>query len=228
MLFKTFMIYNEYYSESRKNMQHSIKSYDSTWQIQAYDGCAPNNLTDFEKKYPLPDTDRYKQHVSNKKYISKKCCFYSHFSLWDHCAKNLEYIVIVENDVEAAQSFPVNLIGSFINSKNNSVGLQITTETSAMYRKNKKHIQDYYTYTDGIHPIYHKVGKTGKKFFLGATGYVLNNSACRYLLNDCQINGWAQNDLLFNADDDFSLYFLKPSVARYIKDKENSTSSVKI
>jgi len=225
MNFKTFMIYNEYYLLSKKNMQDSIRSYDSTWQIEAYNGCAPDTLDKFEKEYPLPQTDRYKKFVSEKKYISKKCCFYSHYSLWEYCAKNLDFIVIVENDVESGQPFPANLINNFARKNTDSFGIQITTESMTLYTKrNKKHYKEYTNHLDGIHPIYHK-NSTGKKFLIGATGYILNNSACKYLLQNCQQHGWSQNDLLFNADEDFDLYFIKPSIANYIKGKENNTSS---
>jgi len=226
MRFKTFMIYNEYYPKSKKNMMDSIQTYNSAWQIEGYDGCAPNNLKDFEKEYPLPNTDRHKRYVNNKKNISKKCCFYSHFSLWNYCAKNLDYIVIVENDVEAELEYPLNLINEFANLKNDCFGIQLTTESACLNTKgNKKHHTKYTEYDSGIHEVYHKVNKTGKRYFIGATGYILNNQACGYLIKNCEKYGWTQNDLLFNADDDFDLYFIKPSIARYNKEKENKTSS---
>lgn len=227
MSYKTFMIYNEYYPSTKANMLDSISTYDKSWNAQPYDGCAPDRLEEFEKRYNLPTTDRYKKFVNNQKYISKKCCFYSHYSLWNYCAENLDYIVIVENDVEASSSFPDN-IKNFIKNQNDSVGMQITTESMTLFTKrNKKHHKKYTEYEDGIHPIYHK-NSTGKRFLMGATGYILNNNACQYLINDCQTNGWTQNDLLFNADDDFDLYFIKPSVAKYNKEKEVHTSSRKI
>jgi len=33
---------------------------------------------------------------------------------------------------------------------------------------------------------------------------------------------------LFNADDDFDLFFIKPSIAKYVKQKENRTSSITV
>jgi GR25 family glycosyltransferase involved in LPS biosynthesis len=223
------MIYNEFYTESKKNMLDSIATYDESWKIEPYDGCSPNNLLDFENKFVLPDTHRYKETVNKKKYISKKCCFYSHYSLWDYCAENLDYIVIVENDVEAAQKFPIKFFNSFIGNRKDSVGIQITTETAALLTKgNKKHLDEYYKHNNGIHPIYHKVNKTGKRYFIGATGYILNNKACNYLITNCKTSGWTQNDLLFNADDDFDLFFIKPSIAKYVKQKENRTSSITV
>jgi len=226
MRFKTFMIYNEYYPKSKKNMMDSIQTYNSAWQIEAYNGCDPNSLAEFEKKYPLSDTNRHEQQVKNKKYISKKSCFYSHFSLWDFCAKNLDYVVIVENDVEALIEFPLNFINKFARTKNDCFGIQLTTESACLNTKgNKKHYKKYTEYPNGIHEVYHKVNKTGKRYFIGATGYILNNQACKYLVENCKNYGWTQNDLLFNADDDFDLYFIKPSIARYASEKENKTSS---
>jgi len=219
------MIYNEYFLDTKKNMLDSIRTFDLSWKIEAYNGCAPDTLDKFEKEYNLPQTDRYKKFVSEKKYISKKCCFYSHYSLWEYCAKNLDYIVIVENDVESYQSFPINLINNFARKKTNSFGMQINTESMTLYTKrNKKYYKKFTEYIEGIHPIYHK-NSTGKKFLMGATGYILNNKACNYLLQNCQQYGWTQNDLLFNADEDFDLYFIKPSIAKYVKEKENNTSS---
>lgn len=226
MNYKTFMIYNEYYPSTKTNMLDSIETYDESWKALSYDGCAPNNLEEFEKRYNLPNTNRYKKFVNERKHISKKCCFYSHYSLWNYCAENLDYIVIVENDVEAVSSFPVS-ISNFISAHKDSLGMQITTESMTLFTKrNKKHHVNYTKYAPGIHPIYHK-NSTGKHYLMGATGYILNNQACKYLIKDCQIKGWTQNDLLFNADDDFDLYFIKPSIAYYNKEKENNTSSKK-
>lgn len=226
MNYITFMIYNEYYPSTKTNMLDSIDTYDKSWKILPYNGCAPDTLKEFEKRYNLPNTNRYKEFVNEKKHISKKCCFYSHYSLWNYCAENLDYIIIVENDVEAVSLFPSS-IDNFIKSQKDSIGMQITTESMTLFTKrNKKHYKEYVEHVDGIHPIYHK-NSTGKYYLMGATGYILNNSACRYLIDDCQKNGWAQNDLLFNADDDFDLYFIKPSIAKYIKEKENHTSSKK-
>lgn len=229
MNYKTFMIYNECYPQLKANMLDSIKTYNANWNIEPYNGCAPINLAEFEEKYNLPKTERYKESVNKKKYTSKKCCFYSHYSLWDYCADNLDYIVIVENDVEAAQNFPVDEINNFIEIKNEPIGIQITTQTAALYTKgNKKHLDGYNKHVNGIHSVYHKINKTGKRFFIGATGYILNNLACKYLVKNCQTYGWTQNDLLFNADDDFDLFFIKPSIAKYVREKEQQTSSLRI
>jgi len=227
MNYQTFMIYNEYYPNTKSNMLDSISTYNQSWNIQPYDGCSPDTLSEYEEKYNLPKTDRYKKFVNQQKYTSKKCCFYSHYSLWTHCADHLDYIVIVENDVEAVSSFP-NSISDFIKNHKDSLGMQITTESMTLFTKrNKKHHAGYVDHEPGIHSIYHK-NSTGKHYLMGATGYILNNKACKYLIKDCQLNGWAQNDLLFNADDDFNLYFIKPSIAYYNKEKENNTSSRKL
>lgn len=220
------MIYNEFYPESKINMIDSLATYDESWNIEPHDGCSPDNINVYESLYDIPNTGRYKKFVNESKYLSKKCCFYSHFSLWNYCADNLEFIVIVENDVEAVHSFPLKEVSNFFKNKV-SAGIQITTESmTAHTKRNKKHNKKYYEYLNGIHPIYF-TNSTGKRYFMGATGYILNNSACRYLVKNCKLNGWAQNDLLFNADDDFDLFFIKPSIAEYKKHKENHTSSNK-
>jgi len=145
-------------------------------------------------------------------------------------AENLDYIVIVENDVEASQPFPLEIIDNFLKSKREPAGIQITTESAALYTrgKNKKHIHGYNMHSEGIHPIYHTMNETGKKYFIGATGYILNKQACIYLIKNCETYGWTQNDLLFSSDDDFDLFFIKPSIAKYVKAKENRTSSLVI
>lgn len=227
MKYATHIIYTDFHPQSYENALHCINSLDNTWNASLFSGCSPSNLDFYEDKYNITKIQKNKKKINYKKLQSKKCCFYSHFALWNLCLeKDLEYIIILENDTEANASFPRDKIEDFLQ-KNKKIGIQLTTESMLTYlRKYTKYESKFTELKKGINEIFYFHG-FGKRFFAGATGYILDKEACRYLVNKVINQGWYQNDIMFSIEDDFPLYFIKPSPITYLPEKELKTSSFK-
>lgn len=223
--YETHIIYTDFHPWSYYNAIECKNSLDASWNAYIFPGCSPANLDYYEKKYNIQKIQPNRKKINNKKIQSKKCCFYSHYALWDWCITNdLDYIIILENDTESTASFPKEQIETFL-ANNKKIGVQLTTESML---KNLERYEIYYTkylqVDRGIHEIFY-FHAFGKRFFAGGTGYLLDNAACKYLVNKVKETGWYQNDIMFSIEEDFPLYFLKPSPVRYIPEKELKTSS---
>jgi len=228
MKYKTFVIYTDFHNGSKQIANKCFKSLDTTWNAELFSGCSPYNLHTYEKLYGIKKMQEKYKKINENKIQSKKCCFYSHYHLWNICVQdNLDFIVVLEHDTESIASLPLKHIKKFLKNKK-CIGIQITTESMLKnLSKYQKYIDDYNSYEKGIHEIFY-VHAFGKKFFAGGTGYILDYEACRYLLAEVKNKGWYQNDIMFSTEEDFPLYFIKPDLCLYNPERELNTSSSKI
>jgi GR25 family glycosyltransferase involved in LPS biosynthesis len=225
--YETHVIYVDFFPKSHENALQCINSLDSTWNAFLFSGCSPENLDYYEEKYKISKIQKSRKKINYKKIQSKKCCFYSHYALWNLCIeKDLKYITVLENDTEENAIFPRDQIEGFLE-RNKKVGIQLTAESMLTHLpKYRKYKIKYEESNRGINEIFYFHG-FGKRFFAGATGYILDQEACRYLIDKVNNKGWYQNDLMFSIEDDFPLYFIKPSPVKYLPEKELKTSSFK-
>lgn len=227
MNYKAFVIYTEYHNGSKAIAENCLKSLDNTWNADLFSGCSPANLEVYENYYAIEKIQNKFKKINSNKIKSKKCCFYSHYHLWNICvSENLNFITVLEHDTESIRSFPTRQIKNFFNN-NTLSGIQITTKSMLINLDNYAKYQDMYKfYSAGIHEIFY-THKFGKRFFAGGTGYILDYKACKYLINKVENEGWFQNDLMFSIEDDFPLYFIKPDLCKYNPDSELNTSSMR-
>lgn len=225
--YETHIIYTEFHKNSKKNALECLNSLDPTWNALLSSGCSPDTIQLYENRYNIKKIQN-KKPINSTKVLSKKCCFYSHFAIWNHCVENnLEFIVVLEHDTESNIDFPLRKIKDFL-AENACVGIQLTTESMLTHlKKYKKYKGHYNSLVDGIHEIFY-VHAYGKRFFAGGTGYILDLDACKYLIKKVYEEGWYQNDVMFSIEDDFPLYFLKPSPVEYLPRKEINSSSFRI
>jgi len=219
---KTFIIYNSISKKSTENANACANSFHkfNGWDLEVYDGCNPLNLHKYEKKYPLLTTART-LHKGKIKFKSKKCCFYSHYELWNRCADLNENVVIVEHDTECILDNNIPEIDKSLKS-----AAQLSTD-SILWNwpwYNTDSVKSKYIKNGhGLHEIFY-CQPSGLKCMSGNTAYIITPAACKHLIKDCQDNGWTQNDLLINTDQ-FPLYYLTPSPIAYIKSRELGSSS---
>lgn len=219
---KTYIIYNKPNPKSKTIAKMCLDSFKgfSSWSPVLYDGCNPNTLDLYQTEYKLSDT---RTHVkpNNKKYKSKKACFYSHFSLWMKAIKYNETIVIVEHDTYCIGDLPKNLEVEGV--------LQLTAESNLQqipaYKGRWK--QDYKRVLargEGIHKIHFSQLINGYPCIAGCTGYIITPQAAAIITNDCFEHGWYQNDLLLNTKY-FNISYIFPSPIVYDRDRELKSSS---
>ena len=219
---KTFIIYNSVYGKSKKIAQECLKSFEgfSSWEPELHDGCTPSTLEEYDIKYNIVNGRITKGYSSEQLMLSKKSCFYSHYELWLRCIELDEPIVIVEHDTECVGELKIP--DNF--DMNRALGIQLTTDSmlslSSHYRKYKGKSSKN---GEGIHDIFY-VHPKGKKYFAGATGYMLTPQACKVIVDYVSDNGWTQNDLLFD-DQLIDLQYIHPSPIEYIKSKELNSSA---
>jgi len=227
MKYETHIIYTEFHQDSKLNAIQCFESMDSSWNAHMFPACSPQNLKSYEEHYNIKKIQQDKKSIHASKIASKKSCFYSHFHLWNLCIKkDLDFVVVLENDTVSDMPITLNKISNFLN-KNQCVGIQLTTGSMLRNLKHyKKYTTEYESYLDGIHKIFytHPFDKT---FFAGATGYILDYKAAEYLIQKVMVHGWYQNDLMFSTEDDFPLYFITPDPIKYVPEMELNTSSYK-
>lgn len=217
----TYVIYNSAYEQSNIIGNEAFDSFKSFkgWNPVLWDGCTPNSLPWYRNKYKVKVGERTKEYDNATIRLSKEACFYSHYSVWDHCARMNETAIIVEHDTMCLQDFVMPDLDW-----SSAIGVQLTTQSMLTHLHHyAKYQKELNTKGNGIHPVFytHTYGMTT---FAGGTGYMLSAKACQWLVDDCIRNGWCQNDMLF-TDKDFPLYYVYPSPVEYIRSKELKSSS---
>lgn len=222
---KTNIIYNSISEKSSENALLCRQSFNNFkgWDVEIFDGCNPLNLHKYHNKYNLKTTERtLHQDRPSVKIHSKKCCFYSHYELWNRCAKSGKNMVIVEHDTECVLD---NNIPEF--DPKEKLAVQLSTDTILWnwpWYNTKKNKEKYKKNGNGVHEIFY-AQPNGVKCMSGNTAYLITPAACEHLIEDCIKNGWTQNDLLINTNQ-FPLYYYTPSPIAYIKSRELRSSSV--
>ena len=221
---KTYIIHNSIIPESKRIANQAYQTFKAYkgWEPELYDGCYPSVLEKYDNKYGVKDGIKTKKYSTEKLTTSKKSCFYSHYTLWLKCIELNEPIAIVEHDVECIDDLNIPLA-----EMNGAFGIQLTTDSMLEHLKhynNLKNKTELSINGKGIHKVFY-THPHGKKYFAGGTGYILSPEACKMIVEWCNENGWTQNDLLFDSDDFFMLYYIHPSPVKYFKSKELGTSS---
>lgn len=226
---KTFIIYNEEYPKSKANAEDCLKSFDkfSGWDVQMYNGCWPDRISEYESKYGIYDGERTKFKegaVRQSLREHKHSCFFSHYSLWVMCYTLNEPIVIIENDTTCIADFNVEFdydqVALIQLTAESMLNKKTSNQVSSNYREN---LEGYNQRGEGIHEVFFK-HPHGKTYMAGNTGYIITPNAAEYIIEDCKHHGWTQNDLLLSSDF-ISLYYVNPSPIRYDKRKELKSSS---
>lgn len=225
---KVLYLYNSNSKKSRNNAKSHIKTFESFngWEVELFDGCSPATFTEVDKHYNFSnDRGRYKP--DNVRFITKKSCFYSHVMMWEKCIEENTPITIVEHDVVCVRDYPEIAIPK------RSV-IQITTASifKEFYGKLTNYDKSHKIFSSlpkGLHTVrkFHKHSTKNNDWgytIAGNTGYIITPSAAEKLISDCEVNGWQQNDLLMN-DDLVKIFHLKPSLCRYLPEKELRSSS---
>lgn len=220
---KTYIIYNKPNSKSVKNAELCLRSFFNfpTWNAQLFDGCYPDVLESFEKKYNLKD-DRARYRPGDSLFKSKKSCFYSHFNLWNNCIDMDEPISIVEHDTYCSRDLPEDFVFEEV--------VQFSAESifnCGLYSHYENFIDVYRSLPNGLHLItkFPKLKKWGH-CIASNTAYAITPTVAKILVDDCFKNGWQQNDLLM-SDKLCKIEIMKPSLIVYDPTKEIHSSSMK-
>lgn len=219
---KTFILYNESRTESKRNALICLKSFKnfSSWDPELYNGFLPKDLPDLESRYNFSN-NRSRYQPKESSYKSKKACFFSHFHLWLKCVELNIPISIVEHDTLCIADLPSNFIFEGI--------IQYSAESIFNSFKRYKKAKIIYddlnegTYSFDIIPPLEKWGQC----IAGNTAYGITPYAAKILIDDCYSNGWQQNDLLMNTKL-CNIEFTVPSYIFYNEKLELRSSSLKL
>jgi hypothetical protein len=221
---KTFIIYNSVNPKSVKNAEESLNSFNkfNGWNASLYDGCHPGIIHEYDEKYNIQKQRKIKRGGHNE---NKRSCFYSHYACWHWAASNNELIVVAEHDTECVSDYNLDQFVSL----SDTLAVQLTLDTMLIKGQNpnqgynKAEVQRQHAKNgEGFHKIFYKHAH-GKYIMAGHTGYLITPSAAKIVIEDCQMHGWMQNDLLIE-DSFFPLYYISPSPIDYKVNKELKTS----
>jgi glycosyl transferase family 25 len=115
-------------------------------------------------------------------------CFLSHYSLWQHCIKINEPIIILEHDTEIIRNIPTNIVDYF----DDVLKLDAYKVTDINYHNLVEN-----SLTETPNYITLNVDGTSKAgdYSLGAYGYIVKPSGAKKLINFSKTNGILPTDL---------------------------------
>ena len=214
-----YIIHNAPQALSRKYAIECFNSFSGyrNWNPILFDGCNPNTLADYDKKYNISN-NRTNWPPRHHRHKSKKSCFYSHYELWTKSAETDSIIAIVEYDTICIGDLP-----DILEFKG---ALQLSVESAARLKLRKIYRNDYdrlMSKSNGIHKM--DICKKVDKYtpLIANMAYAITPDAARILVDDCNQYGWYQNDDLITTKY-FDIEYLLPSVIEYDKTKELGTS----